>query len=361
MPPWRPSARRSLLRSHPHRTPGGALGLGLIPLAGLGAACFTLSAAPRFVMEIRDHAGDISIAGESEIVGHEGAIEVVSFGKRYRYSDGFPAYDTTHLECGIITDKALPKLLEAACAVTGVLPQVDLYYLGDPDRPLVNGSAHMRLEHVQIVGLDVVHTAPQAVGLAPSTAAFLSLNFSKVTWIYREMEEGAVVDQIGTTHVAFEATEDPNFDDDGDGLSNEVDLDDDGDGVPDAFERLHGTHALRDDANEDLDGDRQTNFQEWLANTGAGDRRSFFAIRSLSVEQTPAGKLTRLAVPLVPDRHYRVLGTTNPKLPWGEWSEYDAFDTPAEAVGSEVEVELDPSVLPQLERIFFAVEISPRR
>ena len=143
------------MNSTTFRKPGGAL----LPLAtaALLALAGTLSAAPRFVMEIRDQDGNILIAGESDAPGHPGAIEVVSFGKAYRASEaGFPAVDTTELDLGIVTDKALPKLLEAACSTGSSLPFFDIFYLGDDALGTPGEAAHMRVEHVQVVAVDLV-------------------------------------------------------------------------------------------------------------------------------------------------------------------------------------------------------------
>ncbi len=58
------------------------------------------------------------------------------------------------------------------------------------------------------------------------------------------------------------------LDTDGDGVGNNQDADDDGDGMPDSWEALYdGLDPLVDDAQEDLDGDGQTNLAEYQNGT----------------------------------------------------------------------------------------------
>ncbi|MDA0766687.1 MAG: type VI secretion system tube protein Hcp [Verrucomicrobia bacterium] len=328
------------------RKPGGAL----LPLAAaLLALVGPLTAAPRFVMEIRDHDGTILIPGESDAPGHPGAIEVVSFGKAYSPNLGFPAIDTTELECGIVSDKALPKLLEALCQGK-TFPKVDIYLLGDSSP----NYGHMSVEHVQIVELSPVVGEPNPLGFTQNAVAMLSLNFSKVTWTYSKPGEAT-----SSTHLAYENTEDPNFDDDGDGIPNHLDDDDDNDTVPDDYENTNGLNALQDDADGDLDQDKQSNEHEWLAGTRADDGSSFFAISALSVGQTAEGRTATVSFPIIANRHYRLLGTMNPSFPKESWMQFDAFDTAPGSPDTQADVVLNPAVLPQLGKMLFAVEVGP--
>jgi type VI secretion system Hcp family effector len=336
------------------RKPGGAL----LPLAtaALLALAGTLSAAPRFVMEIRDYEGNFSIPGESNAAGREDSIDVVAFGKAYTSDHGFPSVDTTALECSIAVDKALPKLLEALCE-GATIPKVDIFILDDA--PSEHEAAHMSLEHVQVVGINpVIRTTQTTESVWDDTdIVHVSLTFSKVTWSYTTYE-GGVADETSSTHVAYESTEDPAFDDDGDGIPNDLDPDDDNDGIPDEHENAQGTNALTDDADEDLDKDKQSNGDEFLAGTLANDPSSFFAISSLSVETGPEGKTATVSFPVIADRHYRLLGTPNPALPRESWIEFDAFDTPPGSPDTHADVILNPAILPQLGRILFTVEVN---
>lgn len=345
----------------PLRRPGGAL----LPLvtASLIALAGTLTAAPRFVMEIRNHEGDLTILGESDATGHEGAIEVVSFGKGYTpASGGFPSVDTTGIECGIVVDKALPKLIEAL--VQGnTLHQVDIFYLGNDSLPSNTRAAHMRLEHVQITelttGVGTVNPLGPAFADGPHVA-HMTLNFSEVTWTYQTLDpNGTATDESSSEHTAHEPTEDPNFDDDGDGLPNDQDDDDDNDDVPDDYETTNGTNALVDDGDADKDQDKKSNRDEWLAGTRADDPTSFFAIESLSIRQGPEGRTATISFPVVAERRYRLLGTLNPEFPKESWMEFDAFDTLPGSPDSITEVELSPGILPQLGNLLFTVEVSP--
>ena len=312
----------------PLRRPGGAL----LPLvtASLIALAGTLTAAPRFVMEIRNHEGDLALLGESDATGHEGSIEVVSFGKGYTpASGGFPSVDTTGIECGIVVDKALPKLLEAL--VHGnTLHQIDIFYLGNDSLPSSREAAHMRLEHVQITELTTGVGTVNPLGPAFADGlhvAHMTLNFSKVTWTYQTLDpNGTATDESSSEHTAHEPTEDPNFDDDGDGLPK--------------------------------DQDKKSNRDEWLAGTRADDPTSFFAIESLSIRQGPEGRTATISFPVVAERRYRLLGTLNPEFPKESWIEFDAFDTFPGSPDSITEVELNPAILPQLGHLLFTVEVS---
>ncbi len=54
---------------------------------------------------------------------------------------------------------------------------------------------------------------------------------------------------------------------DGDGVLRDSDLDDDGDGMPDAWEERHGLDTWTNDSHMDYDGDKLTNYAEYLFGT----------------------------------------------------------------------------------------------
>ena len=335
----------------------------LILFLGYLNSGYHLGAAPRFVMEIRDHEGKISIAGESDAPGHEGAIEVLSFGKSYSTPQGFVPLDTTTIHCGIAIDKAFPKLAAAATGQGGSLAQVDIFYLGDNSLGAPNEAAHMRLHYAQVTGL-VVNVKSDALSETnnasdPEATAQLSLYFSKVSWIYQQLDqEGKILLEESTETVAFDGTEDPGFDEDKDGLSNALDDDDDGDQIPDSEETKLGLNPLLDDANNDLDFDRISNRDEWLAGTGLNDPTSFFSIRSITIERTPTGRIAKVTFPVTSNRHYRLLGTTDLKQPFENWTEFVSHDTPTDHSEDEAEVVLGEDVIPQLSNMFLFVEVS---
>jgi len=62
------------------------------------------------------------------------------------------------------------------------------------------------------------------------------------------------------------------LDTDNDGLLNGEDPDDDNDGMPDSWEIDNSTDPLADDANDDLDGDNLTNFQEYQLGSNANSQ-----------------------------------------------------------------------------------------
>lgn len=68
-----------------------------------------------------------------------------------------------------------------------------------------------------------------------------------------------VVDELD----AFPSDPDEWIDTDNDGIGNNADLDDDNDGMPDDWEIEHGLDPLRDDSQEDLDGDGVSNIDEF--------------------------------------------------------------------------------------------------
>ena len=79
-----------------------------------------------------------------------------------------------------------------------------------------------------------------------------------------------------------DATPAGNGDNDGDGLSNRVELDNgldpndwdtDDDGIDDGYEIENGLNPLEDDADQDADGDQRTNLQEYLGDDGEAPLR----------------------------------------------------------------------------------------
>ncbi len=100
--------------------------------------------------------------------------------------------------------------------------------------------------------------------------------------------------------------------------------DSDGDGLPDFWEQLHGLDANNPTgvhgANGDFDGDGVTNLGEYLAGTNPLTFEiDGFAIHGI----TPAGAgAVQLRFPVVADRHYRVLYSSD----LASWTEAASFD-----------------------------------
>jgi len=110
-------------------------------------------------------------------------------------------------------------------------------------------------------------------------------------------------DEDGTPdeYDAFPGDPTETTDTDGDGIGDNADLDDDNDLIPDTYELAYGLNPLVDDANDDLDGDGFTNFEEYVALTAANDPTSF---PRLGIAQGPAPDEITLSWPGVPGRVY---------------------------------------------------------
>ena len=117
----------------------------------------------------------------------------------------------------------------------------------------------------------------------------------------------------GTTTINVSAT---NQSGTGTGALNlDVQTDADADGMGDAWETLHGLNpAFAGDAGGDLDGDGQSNLDEWLAGTLPGDGSSRFSILS----ETLAGTDVQITWRSVPGKRYRVY--SRPDVTTGTWS-----------------------------------------
>ena len=69
---------------------------------------------------------------------------------------------------------------------------------------------------------------------------------------------------------------DEHLDTDGDGEGNNADTDDDNDGMPDTWELLYGLDPLKDDADEDPDGDEVSNINEYNLGTKPNNNEGNF-------------------------------------------------------------------------------------
>lgn len=74
-------------------------------------------------------------------------------------------------------------------------------------------------------------------------------------------------DGVGDNADAFPKDPEEVRDSDADGIGDNADVDDDNDQMPDEWELANGLNPLRDDSNEDPDGDSLTNLEEYLRGT----------------------------------------------------------------------------------------------
>lgn len=81
-------------------------------------------------------------------------------------------------------------------------------------------------------------------------------------------------------------------------------LDSDADGMPDDYEISNALNRLSNDRDEDLDGDRMSNYSEFVAGTKPGDPRSVLRITGAVPEGT---KQIRVSWPAIAGRNYEIL------------------------------------------------------
>lgn len=333
----------------------------LLPLAAaaLVAAAGHADAASRFAVKIADHDGSTLIAGEAARPD-TGWIEVHSFGSSLaKQKDGegnilpFPCEHEGFTFRKRI-DKSTPLLQNAL--VTGLLlPAVQVVYLG-PDGSPSPGTEPLTvaLHHVQVVSYRMLG------GVAGDSLPMeeITLNYSEVEWTYLKTSgHGQVIERSSAILTAFLGTEDPNFDDDNDGVSNDLDADDDNDGISDKDELRGGSNPFRDDADEDLDGDRQTNRDEAIAGTRMDDASDYFGIEKIRHSRTPEGPLTTVSIPVKGGRHYRLLASPDLTVPKDLWMVIDEFDIAAGSPETGADIELSPAILQNAERLFFRADV----
>jgi hypothetical protein len=188
--------------------------------------------------------------------------------------------------------------------------------------------------HAAASGVDpdvsiVAHVFP--FGAAPLAAGSPSFQMTLTVG-----EEGPIHTLQGGDTVleaGFQATHD-GLDTDGDGIPDSVDTDDDGDGVPDNLDArpydtdgdgLNNIAADDDDDNDglddvaeagfgtspvkpDTDGDKQTDYDEWVAGTSGTDTNSLFRFARIAVA---GGITTRVDWAGVAGRTYELRACTN--------------------------------------------------
>lgn len=100
---------------------------------------------------------------------------------------------------------------------------------------------------------------------------------------------------------------------DGDRIPDADDHDNDNDGLPDEFEAQHFLDPLAAEAGEDADGDRFSNFCEYVAGTDPTNAASFFQSQLVWTETGPA-----ISVQSITGRLYTLLHNTDLTTP--EWN-----------------------------------------
>jgi hypothetical protein len=138
-------------------------------------------------------------------------------------------------------------------------------------------------------------------------------------------------------------------DNDGDMISDLNDQDDDNDGMPDAWEsQYEGLNQMVDDADEDMDGDGQSNYAEYVAGTDPVDPSSVFQAELLIIQP---GSFT-LKWNSVPGRIYRI------------WLSYDlaTWTLVSEGIGADSEsggAEWTNSLHLEEKQGYYRVEVLP--
>jgi type VI protein secretion system component Hcp len=325
----------------------------------VAALVTTAAAAPRFVMKIADREGRIVVAGDCAAPGYEGWIDVESFGQGVHRPLTEPFFDATRFTFHKPMDASSPYLALAAMKGKSI-DSVEFRYLAETASGVATEPVAVQLLHARV-------TAYRTGGgdFSPLGPAAGSRPMEEITLVWSEMvfdyqthdEEGNLLDTAGVELVAYESTEDPNFDDDGDGLPNSEDPDDDNDGIHDDYEKSNGLDAFRDDADGDLDGDNRSNYDEAVAETRADDPADFFGIDSLRFRRGADGLEAVVSLRVAPGRSYRLLATTDPGLPRESWFVVDQFDVSEEEGAGPVEITVPSSIVASAGRLFFGAEV----
>ena len=344
-----------------HRRPGRGLPLLAAALLGLAGAD---AAAPRLAIRIAtSEDGSETIPGESTVAGHEGWIAGIAIGQAFRQVPGTNLGALGDFSFVKELDKSTPKLQEACCNGTN-FPAVTIHWLeGDPDAPATpTTNVTIELRNVSVIGCRLGNGSldPFLTDAAPGSVPTeeVTFSYSEVVWRYGKATPGQPLVETAFAHDTAMGTEDPASDDDNDGLHNALDDDDDNDSIPDGYEVANKLDPFNDDSELDNDNDQRSNGDEFIANTSANDASSFFGIETLRFTKTPEGVEGRISFPVADGRHYRLIATTDLRLPRSEWFTIDEFDHPADSPETAADIILNPAVLGNAGNLFFNVEVS---
>jgi type VI secretion system Hcp family effector len=191
---------------------------------------------------------------------------------------------STHQELVVVkrTDKSTPKLNESVCDGT-VFPDITVEF----DRVIGNTtSVYYRVVLKDVLVSSVIPSA-NASDTADMPKERVTLAYTKVTWTYHQFDATGMETEFNESYWDLirdsGALDGTKVDTDMDGEFNPTDTDDDGDGVPDSYEDQNETLSLEDDADEDPDGDFQSNINEFLSGTFANDPLSVFKVTLVQV------------------------------------------------------------------------------
>lgn len=326
----------------------------LLPVAALVSMASAAVAAPRFVVKVADHDGSILIPGDSAEPGYEGWIDARAFGHGIDRPVGATIASGSEFTFHKVLDASSPYLALAVMKGRSI-PSVIIKYLGNEGACSGFAPVCVELNHVRVTACRVGSGGFNPMGTADDDRPVeeVTLVWSQVVLRYRE-EAG---DETRGEFAAYASTEDPAFDDDGDGIPNDQDPDDDNDLIGDNYENANGLNPLLDDAGGDLDGDTKSNLDESIADTRANDGSDFFKIDSLTFRNTPEGPQAVVTLTVRPGRAYKLLATTDLGQPRDSWFVVDQFEVPADDEAGPVEIVLSGPMVANAGRLFFAAEV----
>jgi type VI secretion system Hcp family effector len=324
-----------------------------LPLSVLATTASDAAGAAKFVVKFAADDGTILIPGESAEPGREGWIDAHAFGQSLDRPAGQAFVGSSGFTFQKSLDAASPYL--ALAAMKGrTIPSVVIEYLGTDGGGGGHAPVSVELNHVRITGCQTgsgrYHPLGEAGGAPPGEQ--VTLAWSQVVLRYRSEEE-----ETRAGFIAHPSTEHPAFDDDGDGIPNDVDSDDDNDLIADTYEVENDLNPFADDARGDLDGDKRTNFDEAVADTRANDGGDFFKIDSLLYRITPDGPQAVVTLSVKPGRAYTLKAATDPGAPRDSWFAVDHFEVPADGEAGPVEIVLSGPLVANAGRLFFAAEV----
>ncbi len=329
---------------------GAATTITSLAAAALLAAAGASSASAATFLDLRSGPGpEDRVEGEASEPGHERWIEILSMGFNADKGPNTTATRRGAPRLGDVVvvrkfDKASPKLQEAVLSGE-VFPEMTVHIPLEGSHP---GFVAI-LSDVVLTGYQVhIHHHSE------QPTEEVSFYYNKIAFLYQPDNTGDGGPPVAAMHFdLLFGTNDPEKDDDGDGILNAHDNDDDNDEIDDEYELRYGLHPLFDDGDYDDDGDDKTNKEEWLAGTAADDPNSKFRIHSIAFDRE--GHCT-VKVPTIGGRHYKLRGSFD--LAAGRWIDFDEFDTPPGSEPGMMELALPPGAAAQFDRLFFSVEVS---
>jgi type VI secretion system Hcp family effector len=183
------------------------------------------------------------------------------------------------------TDKASPKLAEL-CNKGHRIPSVKIEF--------TKSAGSQLTRYYQIALKDALVSTYDSGSGGDRPTETVSFVYSRIDWTYTEFDtrDVAVTNRAAywdlSKGVGGQSVTPVGQDTDGDGIPDVDDPDDDNDGMPDSYEQAFGLNPLLNDANQDLDGDRMTNYEEYVAGTDPSQATSNFRVSATQVDATTA-------------------------------------------------------------------------